>query len=387
MRSPSSEVWAGRRQTDSASWLRTASRVSSGRVSAASVATTTSVVCSPTCRSAASGAGIAGPPVSGVPARSNPSPTPFTTASAATVAPCTSTAADPRPPGCVSSRQRATSAPVPAPTRPTGTGSVLAAAYTLAPLSRSGRIGSPPSVRSKMTAAGTIGTGPALVATPRPSASSAATTPSAAASPNALPPLSTRAWACSTDMPGASSAVSRVPGAAPRTSPATTLGSGRTTTVQPVRASASDQCPTARPATSVRVPRSSTRIAGTSGSSFTDSPFGSRSRHGRHRAGSGAILPGRGPTWQPTGTPSRARDPGRGEDPTRHATGRTLQAAVAPSLRPGTGSSGGRAIGSQMGSWSTSGSRIRLASFSSAQNGRSRTMDSSIGTTRKGSTR
>ena len=77
-------------------------------------------------------------------------------------------------------------------------------------------------------------TGPAGVGYPRPAASSSCITPSAAARPNALPPESRIACACSTDIPGASNAVSRDPGAAPRVSPAMTLGSGRRHTVQPV---------------------------------------------------------------------------------------------------------------------------------------------------------
>ena len=72
-------------------------------------------------------------------------------------------------------------------------------------------------------------------------------TPSAAARPNALPPVSRMACARSAVMPGRSSSVPRVPGAPPRTSTPGTAPPGTSTTVQPVRPAVSVQCPTDTP--------------------------------------------------------------------------------------------------------------------------------------------
>src|ERR1041384_4060032 len=58
-------------------------------------------------------------------------------------------------------------------------------------------------------------------------------TPSAAARPNADPPLNTTASTRSTSRPGASRSVSRVAGAAPRTSPPPTVPDGARITVTP----------------------------------------------------------------------------------------------------------------------------------------------------------
>ena len=58
------------------------------------------------------------------------------------------------------------------------------------------------STRSKIAAVGTIGTGPALDRNPRPRASRCRITPSAVASPNAEPPVSTTASTCSTSFVG-----------------------------------------------------------------------------------------------------------------------------------------------------------------------------------------
>ena len=77
---------------------------------------------------------------------------------------------------------------------------------------------SPGPTRSKIAAAGTIGTGPPRVGNPRPCSASARITPSAAARPNAEPPDSTIASTCSTRATGSSTAVSRVAGAPPRIS-------------------------------------------------------------------------------------------------------------------------------------------------------------------------
>src|SRR5215471_7057991 len=72
-------------------------------------------------------------------------------------------------------------------------------------------------------------------------------TPSAAARPNALPPVSKMACARPAVMPGRSASVPRVPGAPPRTSTPGTAPPGTSTTVQPVRPAGSVQCPTDTP--------------------------------------------------------------------------------------------------------------------------------------------
>ena len=129
-------------------------------------------------------------------------------------------------------------APVPAPTTPDAGRSAEAAAYARAPNSAVGRCPNvPPRPRSKITAAGTMGTtwpGSGPTGKPMPSRSSAAITPSAAASPYALPPVSTTAFTCSTTFRGSSRSVSRVPGPPPRTSTPPTAPSPASTTVVPV---------------------------------------------------------------------------------------------------------------------------------------------------------
>src|SRR5262249_28315710 len=60
------------------------------------------------------------------------------------------------------------------------------------------------------------------------------TTPSAAARPNAEPPVSTTASTCATTRRGESTAISRVAGAPPRTSALPTVPSGNNSTVTPV---------------------------------------------------------------------------------------------------------------------------------------------------------
>ena len=95
---------------------------------------------------------------------------------------------------------------------------------------------SPPRPRSKMTAAGHDRhdlAGPAHRKAEPPSASPCIT-PSAAASPNALPPVSTTAWTRSTALRGSRRSVSRVPGPPPRTStPPTAPPVRASTTVVP----------------------------------------------------------------------------------------------------------------------------------------------------------
>src|SRR4051812_41794187 len=80
-------------------------------------------------------------------------------------------------------------------------------------------------------------------------------TPSAAARPNALPPVSSTAWTRSTRLRGSSRSVSRVPGPPPRTStPPTAPSAGASTTVVPVSHPSPTRCacPTRRSATSSR---------------------------------------------------------------------------------------------------------------------------------------
>ena len=79
---------------------------------------------------------------------------------------------------------------------------------------------------------------PPGVSYPRPFRSSQPTTPSAAARPNALPPVISTAWTREAFAIGFSRSISRVPGPPPRTSPeATAPSGGASTTVQPVAAS------------------------------------------------------------------------------------------------------------------------------------------------------
>ncbi len=94
-----------------------------------------------------------------------------------------------------------------------------------------------------MIAAGTIGTSPPGVAYPRPRSSSQRIAPSAAASPKALPPLSTTPLISAAPASGPITSVSRVPGPPPRTSTPALLPGGTTTAVQPVSPSRFVQCP------------------------------------------------------------------------------------------------------------------------------------------------
>ena len=148
----------------------------------------------------------------------------------------------------------ATVAPVPAPTEPDASGASLAASAAAYPAVASGRTSARPTPRSYRIAAGTMGTQPCGVSKPMPRSSSHRCTPSAAASPNALPPLSRMAWTRSTRRIGSSRSVSRVPGDPPRTATPPTALSPHSTTVQPVAASASVQWPAAMPGTAVMVP-------------------------------------------------------------------------------------------------------------------------------------
>ena len=105
-------------------------------------------------------------------------------------------------------------------------------------------------------AAGTIGTrscGSGPTGQPAPASYAAAATPSAADSPNALPPASTTASTAETRLRGSSRSVSRVPGPPPRTSTPPTVPGGGTTTVTPVSQPGSSRVvwPTRTPATSV----------------------------------------------------------------------------------------------------------------------------------------
>src|SRR5262249_55417666 len=145
----------------------------------------------------------------------------------------------------------ATVAPVPAPTFPSGTSPSAAASHAARPAAAPGLAFGSPTARSNSTAAGTIGTRATPVSKPMPASSRYATTPSAAASPKALPPVSRIAFASCTSMPGRSRSVSRVPGAPPRTTPDPTVPGGGRTTVQPVMPAASVQCPTRIPGTRV----------------------------------------------------------------------------------------------------------------------------------------
>jgi hypothetical protein len=166
-------------------------------------------------------------------------------------------------------------APVPAPTEPSATGASVAASHAARPAAASGRTDGSPIPRSNSTAAGTIGTRAISVSNPMSRSASHATAPSAAASPNALPPANTIAWTSGVNVPGRRASVSRVPGAPPFTSTDPAVPGGHSTTVHPVAAASSVQCPTRIPATSVIEPAlvsSLTRCAGASPSGAATSP-------------------------------------------------------------------------------------------------------------------
>ena len=99
-----------------------------------------------------------------------------------------------------------------------------------------------------MTAAGTSGTTPIGVGRPKPRSSSHRTTPSAAASPNALPPVSNTAVGPSAFASDERVSISRVPVPPPRMSTPPRDPGGGITTVHPVRPSGSVQCPIRKPA-------------------------------------------------------------------------------------------------------------------------------------------
>src|SRR5215217_5933086 len=164
-----------------------------------------------------------------------------------------------------------------------------------------------------MTAAGTMGTGPADVATPRPCSCRYRITPSAAARPNALPPVRRMASTWRTSRPGASTSVSRVPGAPPRTSTTAGAGLSKSTTVQPVIASWSVQCPAA------------TRIGAAPAVSSTclniDSPFDDRAGVRDHES-AGEIRRSRGAkSVEAALLPDVAQDQRAGADPTCEGPG------------------------------------------------------------------
>jgi hypothetical protein len=132
-------------------------------------------------------------------------------------------------------------APVPAPTAPQLPCRVLAAAAARHPNEAFGRWPKlPPRPRSKITAVGTTGTtwvgvcsgGP--TGKPLPCDSSHVITPSAAASPYALPPVRHTAWMRWMRFCGCNASVSRVPGPPPRTSTPGVAPAGAPTTVVPV---------------------------------------------------------------------------------------------------------------------------------------------------------
>ncbi len=159
-------------------------------------------------------------------------------------------------------------APVPAPTDPHDCPPRRAPATARLPNSAPGRFAKlPPRPRSNTTAAGTTGTTPARssgepIGNPSPCSSSQPTTPSAAARPNALPPVRHTAWITSTRFSGRSASVSRVPGPPPRTLTPGVAPSGTNTTVVPVCHPRPDRWwwPTRTPATSVIEPNGAVDI-------------------------------------------------------------------------------------------------------------------------------
>src|SRR6266511_778443 len=275
--SPSCIVCAGRMAMSRASWAARARRWARSLDRRAFVATTASVVFAngraggasacpwpvgeppggrPVGASSESGSGSA--PARMSPASSRISPRAFTAARAPTTSSPRRADAVPRPPFTArwGPWSLATVAPAPAPTFPWGT-SVEAELHACAPSPGPGRAFGSPTPRSNRTAAGTMGTRATPASNPIPRSSRNRTTPSAAARPNALPPVSRTAWTSWTSMPGRRRSVSRVPGAPPRTSPDPTVPGGHSTTVHPVSPSRSVQLPTRIPGTSVTAPSGS----------------------------------------------------------------------------------------------------------------------------------
>src|SRR5215218_1777027 len=213
------------------------------------------------------------------------SPKAFTAARAATTRPPSSRAeALPTPPFIARSRPSTfpTVAPAPAPTLPWAKSPLVAEEAALWPISASGRTVGSPMTTSKRTAAETRGMRATPTSRPMPFSSRKRTTPSAAASPNALPPVRRRACVPRKAPMGPRRSVSRVPGEEPRTSTPTMAPSGfsKRTAVQPVVPSLSVAWPT-------RMPGTSQRLSGISGlgvlrRGFRDLPL---VRIGRNDAG------------------------------------------------------------------------------------------------------
>src|SRR6185369_3171546 len=109
-------------------------------------------------------------------------------------------------------------APAPAPTLPIFTGPLFAAWHAAVPNEASGqKLQGAQRPGSNRTAEATIGTiAPLATGSPMPWLSRQVITPSDAARPYALPPLSTTACAVPTAFSDFSRSVSRVPGAPPR---------------------------------------------------------------------------------------------------------------------------------------------------------------------------
>src|SRR5215210_7132321 len=88
---------------------------------------------------------------------------------------------------------------------------------------------------------------------PTPLSSRNRLTPSAAASPKALPPVNSRACLCASTPVGCRPAVPRVSGEEPRASMPTTVARSKRTAVHPVAPAASVAWPTSTPGTSQRL--------------------------------------------------------------------------------------------------------------------------------------
>src|SRR5919106_159244 len=207
------------------------------------VATTPSTLLAPGQAGTASGGRTS--PAGGRPSSSSTARKAFTTARGHTVAPQAEISAAPRP---RAARPTPIGHPTPAPIPPKAEASSEAAWQAAYPWADPGRAVGSPTRRSNTTAAGTIGTRATPTSNPTPRSSSHRITPSAAARPNALPPVRRTPCTSSTSRPGWRRSVSRVPGAPPRTSPEPIVPGGGRTTVQPVNPTGSVQCPTRSPA-------------------------------------------------------------------------------------------------------------------------------------------
>ncbi len=265
-------VCTGRMAMARASWPSSASFRQPARSSAASVATTASVVLPPDPATRAAWRGRRNSrrldkpsfrsrtPAIVRPSRPTTLPSALVTASAATIVPSSSrTAALPTPPFEARSGPASfpTVAPVPAPTLPSTIGpAAIASSQAARPDAGVGSGGGRADEEIEEDRRRHDRDAP-RPASRRPRPARRATASRRPLRPGRRPSRRARQMACtrSTSAVVRSRSVSRVPGADPRTSTPATAPSRASTTVQPVMPTSSVACPTRRPPTSASVSR------------------------------------------------------------------------------------------------------------------------------------